>query len=233
MVDLLVEYGGGTADSLGSDLAAEWTAQAVFLPQGFVNSLVGVEYTPHEIREALELIGCHVVERNGDLEVTAPSWRSDLTRKHDLAEEVARIHGYDRIPSVLPTAPAGRGFTREQKLRRRAANHITAVGFTEVQNYPFVSQSQLDRFDCERGMAENTSVRAIKLVNPLDGSAPFLRRSLLPGLIACAQRNYSRGLVDLSLVEFGSVFLPEEGQVLGHRSFPRSLNYRVTRHWRR
>ncbi|MGO1434956.1 MAG: phenylalanine--tRNA ligase subunit beta [Canibacter sp.] len=220
MVDLLVEYGGGTADSLGSDLAAEWTAQAVFLPQGFVNSLVGVEYTPHEIREALELIGCHVVERNGDLEVTAPSWRSDLTRKHDLAEEVARIHGYDRIPSVLPTAPAGRGFTREQKLRRRAANHITAVGFTEVQNYPFVSQSQLDRFDRERGMAENTSVRAIKLVNPLDGSAPFLRRSLLPGLIACAQRNYSRGLVDLSLVEFGSVFLPEEGKVLGTQELP-------------
>ena len=200
VVDLLVEYGGGTASSIGNDTVAPWEAKPVELADGFVQNRIGVDYTKAEIRSALEMIGCGVTESDSGFTVTAPSWRSDLNRDVDLAEEVARIHGYDKIPSVLPVAPAGRGFTREQTLVRRAANHITAAGLNEVQNYPFVSAEQLETF--------NPGAEAVKLVNPLDGSAPLLRRSLLPGLLACAQRNHSRGLVDLSLVEFGSVFEP-------------------------
>ena len=206
VVDLLVAYGGGTATTTGFESIAPWDPQAVTLPAGFVTKLVGVEYSESDVRSALEQIGCRVHSGDdGALLVTPPSWRRDLTRKQDLAEEVARIHGYDAIPSVLPVAPAGRGFTREQRLRREAAEHLTSAGFTEVQNYPFVSQAQLDAFD---GEADGAARRAVKLQNPLDGSAPYLRRSLLPGLVAAAQRNVSRGLLDLALVEFGAVFVP-------------------------
>lgn len=224
MVDLLVELGGGTADVLGSDTVAPWDPQIVQLPLTAVNRCMGTDYTDAEIRGALAMIGCTVttapVEGDEQLVVTAPSWRSDLTRPADLIEEVARIVGYERIPAVLPVAPAGRGLSREQRLRRRAANIATAGGLDEVQSYPFVSQSQLDTFgagpESETEDSDRAPVAAVRLANALDASVPFLRRSLLPGLVAAAQRNLSRGLGDLALVEFGAVFEPlPDGVQLG------------------
>ena len=228
MADLLVELGGGTVDALGTDIVAPFAPTTVTLPLARVNGLVGADYSDDEARRAIELIGCAVVESaDGVLTVTPPSWRSDLSRPADLIEEVARIVGYDRIPSVLPVAPAGRGRTREQRLRRRAADIVTAYGLDEVQNYPFVSRAQLDAFGASFAEAvaepENAvaGISAIRLANPLDGETPFLRRSLLPGLIGTAQRNASRGLTDLALVEFGSVFEPApEGYELGTASVP-------------
>ena len=229
MVDLLVSLAGGTADALGSDIVAPWEPVSVTLPLARVNGLMGADYTDEESRAALEMIGCTVAAGAADRElvVTAPSWRSDLTRPADLIEEIARIVGYDRIPSVLPVAPAGRGLTREQRLRRRAANTITAAGLDEVQSYPFVSRAQLDAFGAG---AENTAdagsdgpaaVDAIRLANPLDGQTPFLRRSLLPGLVTAAQRSVSRGITDLAIVEFGSVFEPmTSAAVLGTDEVP-------------
>ena len=250
MVDLLVSLAGGTADTLGSDLVAAWEPVSVTLPLERVNGIMGADYADEESRVALELIGCTIADGTAERElvVTAPSWRSDLTRPADLVEEIARIVGYDRIPSVLPVAPAGRGLTREQRLRRRAANTITAAGLDEVQSYPFVSRAQLDAFGAgvEAGGASasdsaeavaaaagtedsapaavgsaTAKIDAIRLANPLDGQTPFLRRSLLPGLVTAAQRSVSRGITDLALVEFGSVFEPMTGDAkLGTESVP-------------
>ncbi|MFC5338624.1 phenylalanine--tRNA ligase subunit beta [Leucobacter denitrificans] len=209
MVDLLIELAGGTADSLGSTLVAPWQPEAVSLPIARVNGLMGTDYSDAEVRGALEMIGCQVSAVDQEtISVTAPSWRSDLGRPADLVEEVARIAGYDRIPSVLPVAPAGRGLTRSQRLRRRVANIVTSAGFDEVLSYPFVNRSQLNDFGAgaEAAGESEAPIHAIKLANALDGESPFLRRSLLPGLVTSAQRNVSRGLTTLSLVEFGSVF---------------------------
>lgn len=221
MVDLLVELGGGTADALGAELVAPWDAPTVRLPLARVNGLLGTEYTDGEARAAIEMIGCEVRDADpGVIEVTPPSWRSDLSRPADLIEEVARIVGYDRIPSVLPVAPAGRGLSREQRLRRRAADRATAFGLDEVQNYPFVSRGQLDAFGAGAGDAAGP-IDAVKLANPLDGEASFLRRSLLPGLVAAAARNASRGLTDLALVEFGATFVPaSDATALGTETVP-------------
>ncbi|MGR4010601.1 phenylalanine--tRNA ligase subunit beta [Leucobacter sp. 1207-22] len=224
MVDLLVELAGGTADALGSDIVAPWEPLEVVLPIARVNGLLGTDYTDAEVRSAIELIGCTVTDgAAGELVVVAPSWRSDLTRPADLVEEVARIVGYDRIPSVLPVAPAGRGLTRAQRLRRRAANIVTAAGLDEIQSYPFMSRDQLNAFGSgaeETAEAATEAVHAIRLANALDASSPFMRRSLLPGLVTAAQRNASRGLTDLALVEFGSVFVPLTGTPLGTAVVP-------------
>ncbi|MFV0433006.1 MAG: phenylalanine--tRNA ligase subunit beta [Leucobacter sp.] len=235
MVDLLVELAGGTADELGSTIVAPWEPAAVRLPLARVNSFLGTDYSDGEIRGAIEMIGCSIelVEEGepvegGELSVTPPSWRSDLSRPADLIEEVARIVGYDRIPSELPVAPPGRGLTREQRLRRRAANIVTAAGFDEVQSYPFVSRGQLAAFGAGPEGSEaggeasggNATVEAVRLANPLDGESPFMRRSLLPGLVTAAQRNVSRGLTDLALVEFGSVFVPATATVPGTEAVP-------------
>lgn len=234
MVDLLVELAGGTPDTLGADIVAEWQPAEIRLPLARVNGLMGADYTDDEARSAIEMIGCAVVDdtaadgEDRELVVTPPSWRSDLSRAADLIEEVARIVGYDRIPSVLPIAPPGRGLSRSQRLRRRAANVATASGLDEVQSYPFVSRTQLNDFGAgaedsgpEAPLENDTPVHAIRLANPLDGESPFMRRSLLPGLVTAAQRNVSRGLTDLSLVEFGSVYEPTAPSgVLGTDSVP-------------
>src|SRR4051795_4535289 len=141
-----------------------------------------------------------------------PTWRPDLTDELTLVEEVARIVGYDRIPSVLPIAPPGRGLTRAQSARRRAAATLAAAGATEVLGYPFSSAAQVALFDPE--------APAIRLANPLDPQTGLLRRSVLPGLIEIARRNLSRGMTDLALFEIGTVFLPDAGVVYGTDFIP-------------
>ena len=148
--------------------------------------------------------------------MTTPTWRPDLTDKWTLAEEVARIEGYDRIPSVLPLPPSGRGLTAAQQGRRRVANALAAAGFVETPSFPFTTEEQNDL----HGSASGGQLPSIKLANPLDGQAPFLRRSLIPGLLEIAHRNVSRGFTDLALFESGVVFLPEPDVAYGTSFIP-------------
>ncbi|QHF24900.1 phenylalanine--tRNA ligase subunit beta [Rathayibacter sp. VKM Ac-2804] len=215
-VQLLVELAGGTADELGSVLADAGAAETIELPDGYISGLIGLEYTPEEIRGALVEIGASVEAGGAGLLVTPPSWRPDLTDRSTLAEEVARITGYDRIPSILPVAPPGRGLTPGQRLRRTVAQSLAAAGLTEVLSYPFLSRSINDRF----GSVDGEPVQQVSLANPLDATAGQLRLSLLPGLVQVAARNRSRGLVDLAVYEMGSVFLPQGDRPFGSAGLP-------------
>ncbi|WP_394768496.1 phenylalanine--tRNA ligase subunit beta [Lacisediminihabitans sp.] len=208
VVELLESLTGGHADTLGSRWNVAVPAEPIELPDGYVEALVGADYSDDEIVAALTDIGATIERALGALSVTPPSWRPDLTDKATLVEEVARIVGYDRIPAVLPTAPPGRGLSRSQRLRRAAAQVLAANGLTEVLSYPFVTSATNATF----GSAVEGPVPAIRLLNPLDAESPFLRTSLLPGLIEVAHRNLSRGLTDLALYEIGSVFRPEAGR---------------------
>jgi phenylalanyl-tRNA synthetase beta chain len=194
---LLAELAGGTIDTLGSSWSEATAPAPIELPEGFVESIIGVDFSADEITGSLTMIGTSVEATDTGWTVTPPSWRPDLTDAPTLAEEVARIVGFDRIPSVLPVAPPGRGYTREQRLRRVAAQSLALSGLTEVLSYPFVDEAAY-RLD--------GSTTAIKLANPLDPAAPYMRTSLLPGLLEIAHRNLSRGLTDLALFEIGHVF---------------------------
>ena len=207
-VDLLVDLAGGTADERVWQVGAVAKREPILLPTGYVNAIVGADFSPSEITDALREIGAVVAaptslsetENVGGTWVTPPSWRPDLRDQADLTEEVARIVGYDRIPAVLPTAPPGRGLTRNQRNRRSVSNLLASNGAIEVMAYPFVSEAQLGMF--------GEGIPAVELANPMDGTAPFLRTSLLPGLVTIAQRNLSRGLTNLSLFELGAVYRP-------------------------
>jgi phenylalanyl-tRNA synthetase beta chain len=202
VVDLLVELAGGTADPLGSVLDDSEPPAPIAMPLSLPTALVGVEYTPDQIVSTLEMIGASVSVKGDVATVTPPTWRPDLTDGPTLVEEIARIIGYHEIPSILPVAPPGRGLTRAQSARRRAAQTLAAAGATEVLSYPFVSEATVERF--EPGAA------AVKIANALDPQAALLRRTLLPGLLDTARRNLSRGLTDLALFEIGTVFRPEK-----------------------
>jgi len=218
VAQLLVELGGGTLDEgLGALYDASVPLAAIRLPLERAGAIVGVSYTRDEIVGTLELIGATVeagsAAENGDvLTVTPPSWRPDLVDDVSLIEEIARITGYDRIPAHLPTAPAGRGLTREQSARRRVAQTLAAAGSTEVLAYPFVADAVAERY--APGEA------SVRLANALDPNASLLRRTLLPGLVDIAHRNLSRGLTDLAVFEIGTVFLPEQGVAYGTDFIP-------------
>lgn len=216
VADLMVELAGGTLTDEGGALFAEVFIEGIDLPADFVPGLIGVDYTDDEIVGALEMIGAEVAATGEGWQVIPPSWRPDLTDKWTLAEEVARIHGLDRIPSVLPTPPSGRGLTALQQGRRRVANALAAAGLVETPAFPFTTQAQNDL----HGSATGETLPGVRLANPLDGQSPYLRRSLIPGLLQIAHRNISRGLVDLAIFETGVVFLPESGVVYGTDDVP-------------
>jgi phenylalanyl-tRNA synthetase beta chain len=198
VIQLLEVHAGGKAGQLGATYSDFDPASEVFLPHGFANSLMGVDYSGNEIEAVLRDIGAQVNSEAEGLRVTAPSWRPDLKDKTDLVEEIARISGYDRIPSLLPVAPPGRGLTRAQHFRSASLNALAAAGCTEVLSYPFVSSYSNETF--------GDGKKAVLLANPIQEDAGQLRISLLPGLIETARRNLSRGLNDLAIVEHGSVF---------------------------
>jgi phenylalanyl-tRNA synthetase beta chain len=216
VVDLLVSLAGGTADPLGSVFDEYPAPAAIAFDPTKPAAVIGVDFSESEVRDSLVMIGAAVdageSNRHDCWTVTPPPWRPDLTDELTLVEEVARLVGYDRIPSVLPIAPPGRGLTRAQTARRRAAATLAAAGATEVLAYPFSSAAQLALFD--------PGAPAIRLANPLDPQAGLLRRSVLPGLIEVARRNLSRGMTDLALFEIATVFLPEEGVVYGTDFIP-------------
>jgi phenylalanyl-tRNA synthetase beta chain len=216
VVQLLVELAGGKAEPLGSRLDESIPLPPIDLHDGFISKLVGVEYTDAEIVSSLEKVGATVETGAGILIVTPPSWRPDLIDQATLTEEVARIVGYARIPSILPVAPPGRGLTRTQRLRRSLSNALAAGGATEVISYPFESRDQIDEF----GGAAGGEVPAVKLANPLDAETPYLRTTLIPGILEIARRNLSRGLTNLALFEVGVVFEPAAGTKYGSGSLP-------------
>jgi len=216
VLSLIVEHAGGTIDPLGFYKDDSVAPAPIDLPEAFPQSIMGVSYSADEITDSLTAIGATVESSEDGWTVTPPTWRPDLTDRWTLAEEVARIVGYDRIPAELPVAPPGRGLSREQKLRRLATTALAAGGLTEVLSYPFVGAQQNDLF----GSPEAGGVAAVKLANPLDPDASWLRTSLLPGLIGVARRNLSRGLTDLALYEVGTVFRPEVSVSYGSGDLP-------------
>ena len=208
VAELLIELTGArlvasaTGGYLGAHVDFTQPRTPISLPKLFSEQLVGVSYSTEQISRTLTQIGCQVAEDSEAFQVTPPSWRPDLKHKTDLVEEVARLNGYQQIPSVIPVAPPGAGLTPRQQLRRRVVSALANSGLVEILNYPFVSIEELQQFDAATG--------AIRLENPMQEESAFLRTTLLPGLLSAAARNQSRAAVSLQVFEEGSVFLGEQ-----------------------
>jgi phenylalanyl-tRNA synthetase beta chain len=203
---LLVQHGGGSPAAV-TDVDERVPRQPIRMPADHPGRVVGLDWTPAQVIETLTEIGCTVEPDGDELVVAPPSWRPDLTQGVDLAEEVARLRGYDLIPSVLPVAPAGRGLTHGQRGRRSVARALGEHGLVEVLSYPFVSPTVHDAFGLS---ADDPRRRAVRLANPLSDEQPQLRTSLLPPLLETLRRNVGRGFSDLGLFEIGLVVRPEQ-----------------------
>jgi phenylalanyl-tRNA synthetase beta chain len=208
---MLVEFGGATAEPGTTTVGSVPEPAAIEIDSDLPGQVVGVAYAPEEVAGRLAAVGGRVTPLEaGRLAVVPPTWRPDLTDPFDLVEEVARLHGYDAIPSVLPVAPAGRGITADQRRRRRLERAVAAAGYVEAPSYPFMGPHDLDALGLPPDEARRTVLR---LANPLSDEEPFLRTTLLPGLLATLRRNVGRGMPDVALFESGLVFRPGPGSL--------------------
>ncbi|MCW2796615.1 phenylalanine--tRNA ligase subunit beta [Nocardioides sp.] len=208
VVELLTTYGGGTSEP-GVTLVGEPPSRPMIrIASDLPARVTGMPIDAATAVANLEAVGC-VVETDaaGQLTATPPPWRPDLTDPYDLVEEVARIVGYDQVPSILPTAASGRGLTREQRLRRRIGRALAGAGCVEVISFPFIGDAAFDALGLP---ADDLLRHTVRLANPLSSEEPSYTTTLLPGLFKAAARNLGRGATGVALFETGTVAFPAD-----------------------
>jgi len=193
-----------TAHSSAKHVATVVDGEPIYAPlvtidPSYVSKTLGFEVPPTKVAELLRVIGCDVDEKS--FTIDPPSWRADLLTAADFTEEVARMIGYDKIPSILPPRPLHASLTPTQKRRRAVATMLASRGLAEVQTFPFTNQATIDSMGF---VGERAST--YKVANPMSEEFPLMRVHLVPGLIEVAQRNISRGAKDFAIFEMGSIF---------------------------
>jgi phenylalanyl-tRNA synthetase beta chain len=193
-----------TAHSSAQHVATVVDGEPIYAPlvtidPAYVSRILGFDVPAKQVAELLRAIGCDVDEKS--FTIDPPSWRADLLTAADFTEEVARMIGFDKIPSVLPPRPLHATLTPTQKRRRAVATMLASRGFAEVQTFPFTNQSTIDSMGF---VGERAST--YKVANPMSEEFPLMRVHLVPGLIEVAQRNISRGAKDFAIFEMGSIF---------------------------
>jgi phenylalanyl-tRNA synthetase beta chain len=213
---LLSEIAGGAVsealtDWRGDPPCEEWSLPPIRIAADLPERFAGVAYAPGTTARRLTQVGAEVTEDVAEfghvLIVTPPSWRPDLLQPADLVEEVLRLEGLEVIPSVLPSAPAGRGLTATQKRRRAIGRSLAQSGYVEVLPTPFLLAGVFDLW----GLPHDDPRRATThVLNPLEADRPHLATTLLPALLEALGRNVSRGLVDTALYALAQVVRPTE-----------------------
>ncbi|WP_313674286.1 phenylalanine--tRNA ligase subunit beta [Mycolicibacterium sp.] len=211
---LLAEIAGGTVqprltDWRGDPPRTDFSPPSVRMPVDLPDRMAGVVYPDGATVRRLTQIGARVLADAGAavLTVTPPSWRPDLVAPADLVEEVLRLESLDVIPSVLPSAPAGRGLTAAQKRRRAVGKALALSGFVEVLPTPFLPAGVFDQW----GLADDDPRRTTtSVLNPLEADRPNLATTLLPALLEALSRNVSRGFGDVALFSLAQVVQPTE-----------------------
>jgi phenylalanyl-tRNA synthetase beta chain len=174
------------------------------------NRLLGTSLSAAELAGLLERtgVGCREPEP-GVLLGRVPSYRNDLHLPEDLIEEAARIHGYDRIPTTMPTGTLAPVEPRPGRLLLEGAQDaLAAAGLTETVSFPFLAEAELEALGLA---ADDPRGRALRVQNPIREEEPLLRSLLLPTLLRLARQNLSRQAERVALFEVARVFVPQGG----------------------
>lgn len=181
------------------------------------NQILGYPLAPSEQVKHLSSIGLIIDQRDGWIDVEVPTFRPDITREVDLVEEVARLAGFDRLPSTVPAGQAGT-LEPSQRAERTLRRFLAARGLFEAWTSSFFSQRELDRL----GLPTDHTVRnLVTLENPMSQDEDSMRTTLLPGVLRSIARNFAQrraggvGLFEIARVyEPANSQLPQEGLLL-------------------
>jgi len=202
-VAMILELCGGEASELV--IAGEMLEEKRSIPLDYqkITSLGGVEIAPQQVDSILTSLGFTI----NNHKVIPPSWRQDIQGEADLVEEVLRIYGYDKIPSLpLPEMEQNITVNRKRKRENQLRNALVSQGLTELCSWAFVSAQQAKIF--------HTVGNPIHLLNPISVLLDTMRPNLLPHLLLTIANNNDRGFASLALFEMGNIFenITPEGQ---------------------
>lgn len=211
---LMMEVGGGEIAAGRLDVYPNpMKAPVLRLRVERANRFLGTRLTADEMADVLRKIEMQVKELDADqLEVVPPLFRPDITREVDLAEEVVRLVGYDRVPVTAPvSATEAAGFDPHLRIRQELKYSLRGAGFMEVLNYSFISDDLIKKLQLPEG---DRRLAPVRLLNPLSEEQAVMRTSLVPGLLQTARSNFDRGNEDLRIFELSKVFLSRPGENL-------------------
>lgn len=170
--------------------------QKIILRYSTVERILGYRIEKQKIKNILIALGITAEEQNQyELKTTVPSFRPDIEREIDLIEEIARIHGYDNIPTISKIAVTLQKRIDESEFADQLRNAANSLGFYEMINNPLVNKKLASYFE-----------NPIQILNPQNLDMEFLRNSLLPGALSVVSRNINSGEKDLCLFEIGNIF---------------------------
>jgi len=198
--------GGGVLEGYVDDVAVPVEPLEIDLYRADVTRLLGEALTSPAMSDILERLGMGVTGSD-PLRVVVPTYRPDVTRPVDLVEEIARIHGYDRFGSTIPTGPAG-GLTSDQRREREVYRALAGLGLHQTVNLPFVAEADIDALG-----RHDLVPRLVAVRNPLRDEERRLRPTLLANLLRTVRYNLSHGNDSVAVFESGLVFLDEPATI--------------------
>ncbi|SET87461.1 phenylalanine--tRNA ligase subunit beta [Paenibacillus sp. NFR01] len=208
---LIARYAGGTVhEGIVQAGGAPVANKVLTLSLAKLNGYLGTDLSLLEVKTLIARLHFKCGDReHGLIEVEVPTRRGDITVDVDLIEEIARLYGYDNIPTTLiegVTTPGA--LTRQQSLRRSLRRLLSHGGYQEVMGYSFIQPEQSKLFP-----AFAQGRHAVKLAMPMSEDRSVLRTSLIPQLLDIALYNVNRKQSDLALFEIGNVFFSEEEEL--------------------
>ena len=195
---------GEVVDGVMDVVAKEKAPTVVKLEPDKINALLGTELSEDLMREILVSLGFIL---NGD-DIYVPSWRGDVEHYSDIAEEVARFYGYNKIPCTLMRGETTRGgFSEQQRFDRAIGGAVRALGYDEIITYSFISPTYYDKIR----MPKDSSLRnSLKILNPLGEDTSIMRTTILPSMLEIIARNHSYRNKSARIYELGKIYLPRE-----------------------
>ena len=173
------------------------------LDADWINRFLDISLSAEEMKSILQKLGC---EFDGS-DILVPTFRPDLVHKADIAEEIARFYGYDRI-SATPLKGGAQGkYTPRQKFDRFVNDTMRALGASEIMTYSFISPKDYDKVCMP---ADSPLRRSVTIANPLGEDTSIMRTVALPSMMESLARNYNNRNDDVCLFEPATVYLPSE-----------------------
>ena len=180
----------------------------IAISTGRINKVLGLQISSDEISDIFKRLGFGLSEiKQGIFQVSVPLRRPDITIEEDLIEEVARLHGYDKIPATLPKGSLIENREPQiERLKYLLKDLLVSAGFFECISYSFINPQNLELLALEPG---DPRLKAVEVQNPFSEEQKIMRTTLLPGLLKAVKYNINHRELNLLLFEIGAVYEPE------------------------